>query len=80
MKASKQKVSVDAVMYVVVAVAIDEKGAVNEIFQFSFPRDGDSTFRTRTDNTDLMRELLISAVDAVDYAEKSLSMRKENLQ
>lgn len=74
------KIEIEAVKYMIIGAAVDDRGAINEVFQFAFPRDGDSSFRSRTDNVNLLRTLLTGALEALDYAEADYKKRASAMQ
>lgn len=73
---SKNEINVEK--YMVIGAALDDKGAINEMYQFACPKEGDSTFRARTSNFALIREILISALDALDYTEEQYNKTQES--
>lgn len=50
-----RKIEVNVEKYMVIGAAVDGNGAINEMYQFVYPKEGESTFRARTSNFALIR-------------------------
>lgn len=64
--------------YMVIGAAIDDSGAINEMYQFAYPKEGGATFRARTSNFSLIRDILTSALEGLDHLEADYKKAQES--